>query len=424
MPKLVNKFFIAALFLLSPWAQVQAAFSNYNSILIGDQSAGMAGAATAVAKDSSGAAWYNPATLAAMDGKSFSASVGIYKKFETRYGQGDDLVNAALRSNQGFFRALPSSTGSVIRPTQISWLQDWTLSLSILVPEFDSFRGDVNSTDTNMSTLSMIDESIWAGGAMARRISSSEFFGLTTYYTARSLTKTVNDRVYNSPTDFKIYNEERTLTQNAVVFILGYLKEFNPNWKLGISARLPSIQVAGRATYIENTIEETGSTGTNKNFTQLDSKTRIPTKFSVGLSYDDQDRWLIAGDIALYGQEQYRDVELDGVAENIEHRRILNASLGAEYKWNEWLKTRAGFFTNFSSHPDPDKNKVRGQGDKVDQLGFSANLAFRSGNIEYTFGGYYTGGNGKSVQRISGNYDLINKAQNTFTMLVGNSYSF
>lgn len=401
-----------------------AAFGNYNSILIGDQSAGMGGAATAVAEDASGAAWYNPAGLALMPGKSFSAAVGIYKKFETRYGQGDDLVNAALRSNQGFFRALPSSTGSVIRPEQVPFLKDWTMTLSILVPEYDSFRGDVNSTETNQSTLSTVDESIWVGGALARKISGNEYVGLTAYYTARSLTKTVNDRVYNSPTDFKIYNEERTITQNAVVFVLGYLREISPKWKWGASIRLPSIQVAGRATYIENTIEETGVTGVNKNFNQLDSKTRIPTKFALGFSYFDLGKWLIAGDLTFYGAEQYRDLELDGVAENIEHRRLLNASIGAEYKWFDWLKVRSGFFTNFSSHPDPDKTKVRGQGDKVDQLGFSANLAFKSGNIEYTFGGYYTGGHGKSVQRIAGAYDLINKTQNTFTMLVGTSYSF
>lgn len=384
----------------------------------------MAGAATAVTQDASGAAWYNPATLSVMDGKSFSAAVGIYKKFETKYGQGDDLVKAALRSNQGFFRALPSSTGSVIRPTQLEFLKDWTLTLSILVPEYDSFRGDVNSTATNVSTLSSVDESIWVGGAMARRISSSEHMGLTTYYTARSLTKTVNDRIYNSTTDFKIYSEERSITQNTIVFILGYLKEFDPKWKLGVSLRLPSIQVAGRASYIESTIEQTGVTGTTKNFTQLDSKTRIPTKLAIGLSYDDLGKWLIAGDLTFYGAENYRDIELDGVAENIEHERVINASIGAEYRWVNWFKIRSGFFTNFSSHPEPDKNKVRGQGDRVDQLGFSANVAFRSGSIEYTFGGYYTGGTGKSVQRIAGAYDNINKAQNTFTMLVGTSYSF
>ncbi len=384
----------------------------------------MGGAATAVNHDASGAAWYNPATLAAMDGKSFSAAVGIYKKFETKYGQGDDLVNAALRSNQGFFRALPSSTGSVIRPTQLEFLKDWTMSLSILVPEYDSFRGDINSTETNTSTLSMVDESIWVGGAIARRISGTEFVGLTGYYTARSLTKTVNDRIYNSPTDFKIYSEERTITQNAVVFIAGYLKELNANWKLGLSLRLPSIQVSGRATYLENTIEQTGVTGTTKNFNQLDSKTRIPTKLAVGISYDDLGRWLIATDLTYYGAAEYRDLELDNVAENIEHRSVINASIGAEYRWVEWFKIRSGFFTNFSSHPIPDKAKVRGQGDRVDQLGFSANAAFRSGSIEYTFGGYYTGGNGKSVQRLNGAYDTINKVQNTFTMLVGTSYSF
>lgn len=384
----------------------------------------MGGAATAVPEDASAAAWYNPAGLAMMPGKTFSSAVGIYKKFETRYGQGDDLVKAALRSNRGFFRALPSSTGSVIRPTQIPFLEDYTLTLSILVPEYDSFRGDVNSTDTNLSTLSSVDESIWVGGAISKKVSSRESFGVTGYYTARSLTKTVNDRVYNSASDFKIYSEERTMTQNAVVFILGYLRELDENWKLGLSFRTPSIQVAGRATYQESTIEQTGVTGITQNFSELDSKTRIPSKVAVGISYNDLSKWLVAFDLTYYGAAEYRDLELDSVAEHIEHKAVVNASIGAEYRWVEWFKIRTGFFTNFSSHPDPDKTKVRGQGEKVDQLGFSANAAFISGNIEYTFGGYYTGGTGKTVQRISGVYDVINKTQNTFTMLVGTSYKF
>lgn len=385
----------------------------------------MGGAATAVVGDAAAGAWYNPATLAAMQGESFSASVGIYKKFDTQYGIGSDLISSALKANQGFFRALPSSTGSVIRPKQIWWLQDWTLTMSILVPEYDQFRGEINRSDTNVSTLALTDESLWAGGAMARRISSSEFFGFTLYYTARSLDKSVTDRTYHSPTDFKIFTEDRAIKQNAIVAILGYLKDLNENWKLGISVRLPSLHVLGRASYLENTLES-GQAEQPKSFSDLDSKTRIPPRLNVGISYDDHDRWVMAAEVNAYGAEQYDDLQIlvPGIAEKIEHVATLNASLGGEYKWTEWFKTRAGIFTNFSSMVAPDKNNVHGQGDRVNQLGFAANAAFRSGHIEYTFGGYYSGGQGEGIHRVDQELKAVTKSQNIFTMLVGTSYYF
>lgn len=385
----------------------------------------MAGAATSVAEDTAGAAWYNPATLAVMKGESFSAAVGIYKKFDTTYGDGGDLISAALKVNQGFFRALPSSTASVIRPKQISWLQDWTLTMSILVPEFDQFRGQVGKTEENSSTLTMVDESLWAGGAMARRISATEYFGFTVYYTARSLSKSVNDRTYRGPSDFKIFTEDRSITQNSVVFIAGYLKELSPEWSWGASLRFPNLHIVGRASYLSSTLEA-GVAEKPESLTDLDSKARIPARLNLGISYRDNQRWLIAADVNVHGFEQYDDMQtvVPGIAEKLEHRVLTNVSIGAEYKWTEWLKTRMGFFTNYSSHPSPDPRFVRGQGDQVNQLGFAANAAFRSGQIEYTFGGYYSGGQGQGVQRVNHTYQVLKKNQNIFTMLVGTSYYF
>ncbi len=58
-------------------------------------------------------------------------------------------------------------------------------------------------------------------------------------------------------------------------------------------------------------------------------------------------------------------------------------------------------------------------------LGFSANAVFISDNkIAYTFGGYYTGGIGQSLQRGFGIYQKVSKKQDIFTMLVGTSFYF
>lgn len=412
------------LLLLFSSTECLAAFGNYNSILIGDQAAGMGGAATAVADDNAAAPWYNPAALGAIPGQSFSAAVGIYKKFETQYGQSEDLVSSALRVNQGFFRALPSSTSSVIRP-QHEFFRGWTLAMSILVPEFDQFRGEVNHTEINTSVLTTTDESLWVGGSAAKEIASGEFVGFSLYYAARSMNKTVDDRTYRSPTDFQIFTENRALTQNAMVFVTGYLRQLNEHWSVGASLRFPSLHIMGRGSYLANNFRA-GQAEQPITLNELDSKSRIPARLNLGAAYRDAGKLLVALDVNAHSGESYEDLQSSrtGVAESYEHLPLLNVSLGAEYQWTQWLRTRFGFFTNFSSHPKPDPNRVGSQGDHVDQLGFSANMAFRSGAIEYTFGGYYSGGRGESVQRLDHQYRVIEKNQNIFTMLVGTSYYF
>jgi long-chain fatty acid transport protein len=410
---------VAIVFMLQAQSSL-AAYSNYNSILIGDQAAGMGGAYTAMAEDAAAQPWYNPATLAFLKGESFSAAVGIYKKFDTTYGSSEDFTKASLRVNQGFFRALPSSTGSVVRFKE--FLPDYTLALSIIVPEYESFKGDIHNTSDNISTLTLSDESLWVGASLSKKISVNEGMGLSLYYTARSMVKTVSDRTISGSTMIA-YSEERAITQNALVAILGYYYKWTPNFRLGASVRFPSMHVAGFASYFDSYINASG-TPTQKNYSSLDSKTRIPAKYTLGWSWQALDELVIAGDVSVYGREQYNDLESEDVAEKIEHRQIWNGSLGAELALRTWLKIRVGGYTNFSAHPDPDLTKVKGQGDHVDQLGFSANAALIRGNMQYTFGGYYTGGRGKSVQRFNQQYQLVDKATQVFTMLIGTSYSF
>ncbi len=400
-----------------------SAYANYNSILIGDQAAGMGGAATAMTEDASAVAWYNPAAAAKLEGQSFSAAVGIYKKYDIRYRDDGDFSKASLRVNQGFFRALPSSTGSVIRAPNSDLLRDWTFVFSILVPEYETFKGDIAKEGDSLSTFAMTTESIWVGGGVARRIGASDSVGVTIYYTARSLSKSVNDRTYVNATQSQIFTEERNMTQNAVVMLLGYHRDLSENWKWGLSARLPSLSVAGEAELTRTSIVN-GAIQTPVSERALPAPARNPWKISSGVAYTVKGNWSAAFDLNTYGPLRYGDIENTSYAERIEHQPIWNASFGFEKIWAEWFRTRVGIFTNFSPHPNPKTAEVQGQGDHVDQGGFSANLALKSGNIEYTFGGYYTGGRGRSVQRINQNYEVVPKVVNVFTMLVGTSYSF
>lgn len=412
------KYLISLIFCL--WAQkATAAFSNYNSILIGDQASGMGGAYTAMTNDASALAYYNPAGMAFLKGHSFSAAVGIYKKFDTTFGAEEDFTKAPLRINQGFFRAIPSSTGNVFNKG------DYTLALSIVVPDFDNYKGDLRANTQNTTTLAYIDESLWVGGAVAKKISENESLGLTLYYTARSYTRSLNDRSFPSASEAILFNSEKTLIENAVVAILGYHLVLNENWSFGASVRTPNLTVKGNGSYFSSRVNTNPYSVTSVSLSDEKSNVNIPGKLSVGIAFNDGEDLVVSADASLYQRMEYNDFNNPEIATHWIHKNIWNLALGLEKGVLPWLKIRTGVFTNFSSHPDPSLQINNSQPDKIDQLGFSANLVFNSGNkINYTFGGYYTGGRGKSIQQINQSLEKVIVTQQVFTMLVGTAFSF
>ena len=400
-----------------------AGFSNYNSILIGDQAAGMGGAATALVGDVSGAAFYNPATIAESPGGSFSAAVGIYKKFDTVYGKDEDFTKAPLRVNQGFFRSLPSSTGNTIRRG------DYLYGLSIVVPDYDEFKGDISKVGDSVTTLTFRDESLWVGATMARKTNENESFGLTSYYTSRSFTRTLNDRYYPTSTHVQVFAEEKTKTENALLFVVGYWRKLTENLNLGVSLRTPALRISGTGSLFRSTTDVDTSTSSfstpTENYTAQSVRVVIPSKLALGLTYLYDGHLLFSGDFTLHEGPSYVDFTDPSIGTQINHKIIWNGALGIQESFKDWLKVRLGCFTNFSSQRDPSIDFLNMQEDKVDMLGFSANVVFISDQkINYTFGGYYSGGRGKSLQKIQQQYQVITKNQHVFTMLVGTSFSF
>ena len=399
-----------------------ATFSNYNSILIGDLVAGMGGAGTSIVGDVAASPFYNPATLGELEASAFSAAVGIHKKLDTVYGQDEDFTKASLRVSEGYFRSLPSSVGSAIK------IKDWVLALSIVVPDYDNFKGDLYNKNNNVTTLSYIDQSLWAGGSVGKKISDTESVGFTAYYTARNYERSVSDRSFPVATQATIFSSETTKTDNSLVLILGYFRKLDEKWNLGFSVRPRSFKIAGKSSVYESTtqVDTVGNILTQQTVNEpgRGSDTFIPGKLGLGLSYNPDPGWLLSGDATLYEELSYEELDRRSSSSMIQHKPTWNIQLGGEHRFLPWLKFRAGVYTDFSSHPDPETTN-RLQEDHVDMYGFSANFVFiAERKIAYTFGGYYTGGKGISRQRINQQYETVKKAQNIFTMLFGTAFYF
>ncbi|OQW50863.1 MAG: hypothetical protein A4S09_11090 [Proteobacteria bacterium SG_bin7] len=395
-----------------------ASYSNYNSILIGNLAAGMGGAATALYEDASAIPFYNPAGLARVTGSNFSTSASVYHKYDVNYNDQGNLTDATRRINQGTFKAIPAVSSS----TKAWGL--FGLGFSVVFPDYDYFVGPVKAKNGNVSHLNYIDESLWVGGGIAFNFTPQSAVGLSMYYTARDFYRSVFDQQINSATDIVTVNEEKSLTHNDIVYILGLFHQYNDNWSIGMSFRFPSLEVSGRGSYFKMTTRTIPPGNAPESNSDMRSFTKIPTRLAVGTAYRD-DKFVVSADVTLYGATSYYDLENQAYADHFVHLPVINYSLGMEYKYRKWLRIRAGIYTNYSSHPTPDPSDQHRQGDRIDMWGLSGNLAFyTSERTSWTFGGYYTGGRGESTQFINNQLQATTKAEQIFSMLIASSYFF
>jgi long-chain fatty acid transport protein len=397
----------------------QAAYSNYNSVLIGERAAGLGGAFTALTGDPAATPYYNPATTVLLEGSSLSASVNVYNKYDTHIGGSQEMTDAPQKVNRGFFRSIPASSGTVVN------FGSFAIGMSILVPDYDFYSGPVKGTDGTTSFLNFVDESLWAGATFSARLTEQDAVGISLYYTARNLARSNSDRVVTS-TSALITEEEKNLTANALVAIIGYHRRLSPTWSIGASYRVPSLPIAGDASYYRSRVNTSPFSTETINQANQRAITRIPAKFSLGVAREIKGQNTLSLDVQLYESVSYNDLpESPQGAEHITHQPIANLAIGYEQAVREWATLRLGYFTNLSSHPTPDNSSTVRQGDHVDMYGFSANMAFRTrDNTKFTFGGYYSGGSGLTTQLTGDQLRVLSKSQQIFTMLVATGFFF
>ncbi len=380
----------------------------------------MGGAYTAMSGDSSSSGFYNPASLVKLEGTDISASATLFNKYDTTYGEGNDVVKAGERVNRGFFRTIPSSIGNVYR------YKKWAFGFSIVVPDYDFFAGNIADEPDRQSFLSYTDESLWSGVVGSYKASPTESFGISLYYTARSLIRSSLDRTIVSPTHEIITSEEKSIKHNSLVVVLGYLWDINKKWSFGLSARPPAITVSGDGSYYQAVTDTNTLPSQVTQVRNTKATTYIPPRYSMGFVFRPSERLTLSADGSYYTGFGYQDIDQPQAFDSIQHTNTWNASIGMEYqlRWPK-AKLRAGLFTNNSSIEEPRANPQFRTGDHIDMLGFSSNVNFLvSEQSSYTIGGFYTGGKGYSVQRTGNQLVRLDKTQHIFSLLISTSYRF
>lgn len=395
-----------------------ASFANYNSILIGERAAGMGGAYTALTGDPAGCSFYNPASLARMEGSTLSASMNVYAKSDTRFGSTKGLAPAPLRINQGKISPIPASSGNVYS------YGNFALGLSIIFPDFDLYNGDVLTTNEISSFLNQRDESLWIGGSFAINTAPDSSMGLTMYYTSRSLTRSITDTL-DSGGVLTVASIDKTLETNSLVYILGYYYEVSSRFTIGLSHRFKSIPISGEGAYFKSVIASDNSVRITENESRLKAQTLIPAKSTIGFGYKAPNKQTYSIDFSYYGRATYNDLIETNFSDRVEHEETWNVNIGYERYLKSWAALRLGLYSNISSHPKIDTNPSVRQGDHINMWGFSTNLGFHlDENSSITLGGFYTGGKGNSVQLTGQNFGRIEKSIQIFNFLVGTSFYF
>ncbi len=414
------RFLLTACFFILFSRPVPGAYYNFNSTLIGEQASGMGGTYTALHGDSSSSGFYNPASLVKLTGTDISASATLFNKYDTTYGEGQNIIKAGERVNRGFFRTIPSAIGNVYR-----W-KKWAFGFSIVVPDYDFFAGNINDSDEGQSFLTYTDESLWSGIVGSYKASPTESFGISLYYTARSLIRSSLDRAIISPSQEVITSEEKSLKHNGIVVVLGYLLDIDDQWSFGLSVRPPALSISGQGSFYQSVTDTSSLPSEVILERNVKAKTYIPPRYTMGFAFRPNNRLTLALDGSFFPGFGYQDMELNTAADDIEHVDTWNLNFGMEYKF-KWPKVnwRAGVFTNNSSVPEPEFTATGRTGDHLDMVGFSSNFKFLvSDQSSYTIGGFYTGGNGKSVQRTGNQWIRLDKTHHIFSLLISTSYQF
>ncbi|MCB0386837.1 MAG: hypothetical protein KDD43_15695, partial [Bdellovibrionales bacterium] len=268
------------------------------------------------------------------------------------------------------------------------------------------------------------DQSLWVGGSLGLNLTEQDAIGLTMYYTSRTFSRSLTDQLSTGGIT-QVTNEEKLFTHNALIYILGYYREINSNWTVGLSYRLPSLSISGKGSYLRTTIDTGGGASPTINKLNVPASTRVPPRLNMGIGYQEPGKWAATADLTYHGRESYEDMKDRDAAERIRHQQTWNLALGGEYFVRPWAAWRFGVYTNFASHDDiPDNVTVR-QGDHLDMWGFSTNFAlFTTNRSTVTLGGYYSGGKGFSSQLIGQKISKVPKSVQIFSFLVGTSFQF
>lgn len=397
---------------------------HYNNMIIGERAAGMGGAFTALADDTSGM-YYNPAGIVHAQTKSLSASVNAYYSLSKEYRgaiAGSDLKRTYSAIVPNFFGVQqpvgPVSLGfSYAVPEHAFENMDETFvdlpPTQGMVQKYGNPNLRIARYSLNLNTEDSINE---FGPTIAFKVSQTLSLGMTLYIHKRNYLYVQNELVRLSNGLDHWGNYYVKIREWGTRPLLGVLWKPTEQFSLG-AALSRTFVVDSDITYQEtvySTVESPPPLN-NESFTSSD-KQRYPWQCRLGAAYRINPSWLVSGDLTFYPGFGY-----DIIGTRVERESVVNTALGAEYSpWQDWI-FRAGVFTNLSNSPNINTEMESGK-EKIDMYGITGSITFRIMRNSITVGGNY--GQGSGSARITSDPVIQDASARTWNVFIASTYLY
>lgn len=390
MKKLLSMAAFCGVFLFAQQAFAQASYNNYQYIL-GERAAGLGGAYTALANDST-ALWYNPAGLARISDLSMNVSANTYSYMKTKT---PGLFE--LPKKDGSYESVDfeESDISVVGSTLILGKKlgnRQAISFGLLVPYQDTLLGtlkakevtgpggDTENFQEEISTVSAYILAMLGYGLKARdNLNIGASIGLGYYQGTTRDTSFYHYIDQNIGWETKYVEVKNTTTDDIQYTLqvgLGMQYEIDKKNKIGIYAQTPTWSISGKSEtkgvkYLDGTYYWDQSYDDFAQPTWIDEthksdpwKQVLPGFVSLGYAYEKPASYTLSLDV----------VPILGVSDedNPSKNTVVNVKAGLEKYLSDSLVVRAGLFTDFSQKDSVAKTKT----DKIDYYGGTLSLSF------------------------------------------------
>ncbi len=435
-------------------SSVAADDNHYQSILIGERAAGLAGAFTAISDDSSGA-YYNPAGLAEADHASFSLAVAVYGVARQSFL----IEREGVESDNSNFISYPTTAAWIQRLRQGDEQGAGRIqaALSIVTPQSDvsrkrySFPSVAQEPGLQIRSQQVVvhiseDDTMWIGLSAAWKVFRRLSIGATLYTTIRSGLYKVHNLAMHSLHDDQSGAElgrigvtegiDIEFSHYGLLGLFGLVVPITDRLRLGASFRTPSAEIGGDASWTQfaTTREESGEFKVASLEVDGAFHQKHPFKATLGGAYIVPRRYGVSLDFSIHGPvDKYMvfasdaDPELDtGVY--MKKRLTWQLNAGGEYYLARVVPLRLGFFTNLSSY-DPFEACVEGVcgphsnflTSSLDMFGFAGSVGYEMDRATLNLGWSYSFG---SQEETVGEGLKVEEDSSVLFLSIGGSFRF
>ncbi len=415
--------------------------SNFRPYVVGGRAAGMGGAFTALADDGSGP-YYNPGGLAFVDRSMLSLSAAVYGLVR---GSQQDALGAGHDLNYSDLNIFPVSTSAILKYGSTDTPDGApanALALSVFVPDgllLDD-RDSLAGNNQNAVFFSQQEQTIWVGGAYARRlgrlgIGASAFLLIGTSTSFADLTAIL------SPTNFATLTVRTDSTVVGAVGAVGIRYDVTDQLRIGFSVFSPELGIYGsRRTFLRavappNQVAPVPPAQISVvNQDGLHASPSLPFRLQGGVAWV-SGKLTLAADAVYLGARQTDDDAGTQFERRVVRNAVVNGAVGAEYLLGDAFPLRAGFFTDFAASPNPQAflqtpgavNPNTDNTSHLDRYGGTLSIGYRTEHTATDLGLILSYATGQDLQANNFDFSNLVPTRSTQTLLyvfLASSYRF